>query len=190
MNRMGHNDAFTGGVKPGGLTSTMEVRILLCYLIKTAAKTAAPLTRQELENALLSEELVNYFELAGGLGDLEQQGMIRLEDGRYRVTDKGSTVADTLAYDLPRSVRESAARAVIRAQTWLRKAAQHKATVTAENGRYLVDCRIEDLGSEVFRLQLEMPDPLTAEAVKHRFIEQGSEIFSLLMDALTREGKN
>ena len=45
---MGHNDAFTGGVKPGGLTSTMEVRILLCYLIKTAAKTAAPLTRQEL----------------------------------------------------------------------------------------------------------------------------------------------
>ena len=101
VNRMGHNDAFTGGVKPGGLTSTMEVRILLCYLIKTAAKTAAPLTRQELENALLSEELVNYFELAGGLGDLEQQGMIRLEDGRYRVTDKGSTVADTLAYDLP-----------------------------------------------------------------------------------------
>ena len=74
VNRMGHNDAFTGGVKPGGLTSTMEVRILLCYLIKTAAKTAAPLTRQELENALLSEELVNYFELAGGLGDLEQQG--------------------------------------------------------------------------------------------------------------------
>ena len=53
-----------------------------------------------------------------------------------------------------------------------------------------MDCRIEDLGSEVFRLQLEMPDPLTAEAVKHRFIEQGSEIFALLMDALTREGKN
>lgn len=177
-------NAFTGGVKPGGLTSTVEVRILLCYLIKTAA----PLSRQELENALLGEELVNYFELAGSLADLEQQGLIRQENDRFRITEKGSTVADTLAYDLPRSVRESAVRAVLRAQAWLRKAAQHKAAVTHEEGCYRVDCRIEDLGSEVFRLQLEMPDRLTAEAVKNRFIERGSEIFALLLDALTREG--
>lgn len=29
--------AFTFGVKPGGLTENTEVRILLCYLIKTVA---------------------------------------------------------------------------------------------------------------------------------------------------------
>ena len=37
-------EAFTAGVKPGGLTGDAEVRILLCYLIKTVAPMA-PLTR-------------------------------------------------------------------------------------------------------------------------------------------------
>ncbi len=30
-------NAFTAGVKPGGLNSSTEIRILLCYLIKNAA---------------------------------------------------------------------------------------------------------------------------------------------------------
>ena len=34
-------DVFTAGVKPGGLTSSTEIRLLLCYLIKTTG----PVTR-------------------------------------------------------------------------------------------------------------------------------------------------
>lgn len=32
---MSANDAFTAGVRPGGLTSSTEIRLLLCYLVKT-----------------------------------------------------------------------------------------------------------------------------------------------------------
>ena len=60
-------NAFTAGVKPGGLNSSTEIRILLCYLIKIAA---SPLTGEELEAALLNEALVNYFEFAACLSDL------------------------------------------------------------------------------------------------------------------------
>ena len=49
------NDAFTAGVRPGGLTSSTEIRLLLCYLVKNAG----PITRQEIENALMEEALVN-----------------------------------------------------------------------------------------------------------------------------------
>ena len=56
-------NAFTAGVKPGGLTTSTEIRILLCYLIQHAG---TPLSQGELETALLGEELVNYFELASG----------------------------------------------------------------------------------------------------------------------------
>ena len=52
------NDAFTAGVRPGGLTSSTEIRLLLCYLVKNAG----PIARQEIENALMEEALVNYFE--------------------------------------------------------------------------------------------------------------------------------
>ena len=53
-------EAFTAGVKPGGLTDDTQIRILLCYLVKTAG----PLTRDTLQGALLQEQLVNYFEFA------------------------------------------------------------------------------------------------------------------------------
>ena len=33
---MAANDAFTAGVRPGGLTSSTEIRLLLCYLVKNA----------------------------------------------------------------------------------------------------------------------------------------------------------
>ena len=42
-------EAFTAGVKPGGLTNDTEIRILLCYLIQSAA----PLTRDAMQGALL-----------------------------------------------------------------------------------------------------------------------------------------
>ena len=57
-------EAFTAGVKPGGLTDDTQIRILLCYLIKTAG----PLTRDTLQGALLQEQLVNYFDRGAEAG--------------------------------------------------------------------------------------------------------------------------
>ena len=34
-------EAFTAGVKPGGLTSDTEIRLLLCYMVKIAGRLTA-----------------------------------------------------------------------------------------------------------------------------------------------------
>lgn len=176
-------EAFTAGVKPGGLTDDTQIRILLCYLIKTAG----PLTRDTLQGALLQEQLVNYFEFADALADVEKQHLVAIdEESQYSITKKGSTVADTLALDLPRTVRESAIRAVMQIQSWRHKAAMNRARVEEEDGEYTVWCAIGDLGSDVFRLQLAMPDKLTAETIKNNFTAHGSEIYSKIMDMLTQ----
>ena len=176
-------EAFTAGVKPGGLTDDTQIRILLCYLVKTAG----PLTRDTLQGALLQEQLVNYFEFVDALADVEKQQRVTLNDEQqYTITAKGSTVADTLALDLPRTVRESAIRAVMQIQSWRHKAAMNRAHVEEEDGEYTVWCAIGDLGSDVFRLQLAMPDKLTAETIKNNFTAHGSEIYSKLMDMLTQ----
>ena len=99
---MAANDAFTAGVRPGGLTSSTEIRLLLCYLVKNAG----PIARQEIENALMEEALVNYFEIGSCLDDITKQQLVTLTKGSYTITDKGRKVAQELAYDLPRSVRE------------------------------------------------------------------------------------
>lgn len=176
-------EAFTAGVKPGGLTDNTQIRILLCYLVKTAG----PLTRDTLQGALLQEQLVNYFEFADALADVDRQQLVSLdEDERYSITDKGSTVADTLAFDLPRTVRESAIRAVMQIQSWKHKAAMNRARIEEEDGEYVVWCAIGDMGSDVFRLQLAMPDKLTAETIRNNFTAHGSEIYSKVMDMLTQ----
>ena len=98
-------------------------------------------------------------------------------------------MADALGYDLPRSVRESAARAVVRLQSWRRKAAQHKAEVQATPEGFAVDCSIADMGGEVLRLRLAMPDRLSAEAARKGFVENGSEVYRLLLACLTDEAQ-
>lgn len=176
-------EAFTAGVKPGGLTDDTQIRILLCYLVKTAG----PLTRDTLQGALLQEQLVNYFEFVDALADVEKQQLVTVnEEEQFVITQKGSTVADTLALDLPRTVRESAIRAVMQIQSWRHKAAMNRARVEEEDGEFTVWCAIGDLGSDVFRLQLAMPDRLTAETIKNNFTAHGSEIYSKLMDMLTQ----
>lgn len=177
-------EAFTAGVKPGGLTDDTQIRILLCYLIKTAG----PLTRDTLQGALLQEQLVNYFEFADALAEVQKQGLVTCTDEQYSITDKGASVASTLAHDLPRTVRESAIRAVMQIQSWRHKAASNRAHVEEKNGKYVVWCNIGDLGSDVFQLRLTMPDKLTAEMTKNMFIAHGSDIYSKLMDMLTQPG--
>lgn len=175
-------EAFTAGVKPGGLTSDTEIRILLCYLIKSTG----PVTRDALQTAILQEQLVNYFEFVNALNELEVQGLATKNEEGYRITDKGMVVANTLAEDLPRSVRESAIRALIRIQGWLHKAAQNRASVRRSENGYTVTCTIGEMGQDVFQLRLTMPDAMTAEVVKNRFIAQGSEIYASLLTTLTK----
>ena len=94
---MATNDAFTAGVRPGGLTNSTEIRLLLCYLVKNAG----PITRTEIENALMEEALVNYFEIGSCLDDIARQQLVTADSDRYTITDKGRKVAQELAYDLP-----------------------------------------------------------------------------------------
>ena len=161
---MAANDAFTAGVRPGGLTNSTEIRLLLCYLVKNAG----PITRTEIENALMEEALVNYFEIGSCLDDIARQQLVTADGDRYTITDKGRKVAQELAYDLPRSVREKAVAAVLRSQTWARKEAEY---------------------SELFCLDIGTPDRLSAEMVKKQFILKGNEIYQMLITKLTEEEK-
>ena len=163
------NDAFTAGVRPGGLTSSTEIRLLLCYLVKNAG----PIARQEIENALMEEALVNYFEIGSCLDDITRQQLVTVQD---------------LAYDLPRSVRERAVAAVLRCQTWARKEAKYSASITEKpDGHCSVRCTVKGLDEALFCLDLGTPDRLSAELVKKQFILKGNEIYQLLVNKLTEE---
>ena len=137
----------------------------------------------------LAAALKEYPLYADALAEVEKQQLVTVdEDGRYTITRRGTTVADTLAYDLPRTVRESAIRAVMQIRSWRHRAASNRAVVQEKDGQFSVVCSIADMGSDVFRMELAMPDKLTAEMIKNNFIAHGSDIFPKLLNALTQPG--
>lgn len=175
-------NTFNEGVRPGGLTSSTEIRILLCYLLDSIEH---PVSRQQIEEVLLGEELVNYFVLAEGLGQLLQQKLVAEKDGLFFITDAGRTVGRDLAKDIPKTVREAAVRGVIRAQHYAAKAAVNNSTIQKTGQGYQVLCSIGDAKGKLFGLELYMPDELTAQTVRQSFIEGGDEVYKLVLAALT-----
>ena len=59
-------DAFSQGVKPGGLRSRNEIKILICYII---CKIDSGITKEQLNEILSSEGLANYFEVNQALSE-------------------------------------------------------------------------------------------------------------------------
>ena len=92
----------------------------------------------------MEEALVNYFEIGSCLDDITKQALVTLTGDSYTITDKGRKVAQELAYDLPRSVRERAVAAVLRCQTWARKEAKYSARITEKaDGHCTVRCTVK-----------------------------------------------
>lgn len=184
---MAANDAFTAGVRPGGLTNSTEIRLLLCYLVKNAG----PITRTEIENALMEEALVNYFEIGSCLDDITRQSLVTLQNDRYAITEeRPQGRRQELAYDLPRSVREPGRGAVfLGPRPWARKEAWNTVPAFTEkaDGHCSVRCTVKALDQELFCLDLGTPDRLSAELVKKQFILKGNEIYQMLITKLTEE---
>lgn len=177
-------NSFFEGVKPGGLTNSKEIRILLCYLMDCVA---APITREQLDNALLGEELVNYFAMAESLSQLLEQKLVELTDDGYRVTAGGQTVGRTLAQEVPLTVRDAAVRSVIRAQQYAAKAAAYQSRVEKRENGFQVNCDIQDDQGALFSMEVYMPDRLSADMVRDCFTKKGDMVYKLVLAALTQD---
>ena len=176
-------EAFTAGVKMGGLTNDTEIRILLCYLIKSVG----PVTREAMEAALLQEELVNYFEFVGALNDLVAQGLAIEGANGYTITEKGTTVL--------RLSRKICPAACGKVRFWQLSASRAGCTrrpdhadIEKDGDRYRVTCTIQDKNQQhgAFTLQVTMPDAMTAEQVRDHFVACGSEIYNKVLNLLTQ----
>lgn len=176
-------DAFTGGIAPGGLRSKSDIRILICYILKSVQ---APLSGEEIIHILQEKALANYFEANDALSALESLGNIRREeDGTYVLEPQGESIADNLDVLLPLSVRDKAVSAAL---TMLASAkVERENTVTTqrlENG-YNVTCHISGGDMELMKLSVYVPDLYQARVVKKNFHRDPQRVYNLLLAALT-----
>ena len=132
-------EAFTAGVRPGGLTDDTHIRMLLCYLVKVAG----PVKRETMQGALLQEQLVNYFEFADALAEVEKQQL--LADARKQADAIVAAGKASAEAERQSKLREADAQTTALARAMCEKLLARN--LTAQDDARLLDDLLEKAGA-------------------------------------------
>ncbi|MFA9381076.1 MAG: DUF4364 family protein [Acetanaerobacterium sp.] len=182
-------EAFSGGVEPGGLRTTYEINILICYLLKTVD---AAFTTAQLAEILQHDGLVNYFELANSLNELVRLEQIKagrndMGEDCYHVTELGAQACGAIERAVSVSVRDKAVKAAIRLMKKVERERKNKVEITQVKDGYNVDMRILDYGSDLMELKLFLPDSIQANLVKRQFLNDPQLLYRGVLSLLVRD---
>ena len=180
-------DAFDAGIELGGLRSRDDIRLLICYLLKSID---APMTRQMLNDSMQEDGLANFFEVGQAIEELLKTGNITtdiLQDEEVLiVTERGREAAELLQTSLPRTVREKAVNSAIRLTTRAKVERENKIEVKKEDdGGYTITFTLFDRGTELMKLSIYVVDSLQLETVKQNFINDPVKVYSSIITSLT-----
>ncbi len=180
-------DAFDAGIELGGLRNRDDIRLLICYLLKSVE---SPMTRQMLNDAMQEDGLANYFEVGQAIEELMKTGNIVFdlqgEEEVFTVTDKGREAAEMLQTSLPRTVREKAVNAAIRLITKARVERENNIEVEKDpQGGFKITFTLFDQKTEFMKLTVHVNDELQLEQVKNNFINDPAKVYSTIITSLT-----
>ncbi len=180
-------DAFDAGIELGGLRSRDDIRLLICYLLKSID---APMTRQMLNDSMQEDGLANFFEVGQAIEELLKTGNITtdiIDDEEVLiVTQRGREAAELLQTSLPRTVREKAVNSAIRLTTRAKVERENKMEVKKEDdGGYTITFTLFDRDTELMKLSIYVVDSLQLETVKQNFINDPVKVYSTIITSLT-----
>lgn len=178
-------DAFDGGIKPGGLRSTGEIKILICYLLNGIS---CAITRSDINEILTSHEIANYFEVNQALSDLVASGNLITDgnagDESFTITQSGRDAAETLETNLPLNIRRKAVRAAMQLLTRRKREQENHIDIQKLDKGYQVIFTILDQEDELMKLQIYVADRLQAETARENFLNNPVAFYSTVMERL------
>ena len=196
-------NAFVGGIQPGGLTNDFEVKILICFLLDSLKKNSPGaalsdgeqpgLSFDELNEIFQETGLVNYFEFAESMSELEKTVHIRRQmtpDGEkeiFVITEVGSITAQTFQKTLPLTVREKTletARHLTEVQKCMDEVDVNYHPVS---DGYILQLTIRDIGSDLLNLNVFLPTEEECILVKENIQNDPAEIYSRILTALSEK---
>ena len=179
------SDGFSGYVEPGGLTDRVKIKLLICFVMD---RLDLPVQAQTVSDIILDRGLANYFEVSAALGELIEQHCVSAVPGtspeQYVLTHRGRALLDTIVTDLPLSVRDKALASADEMVIQKRDREQNKVTITQVEDGYDISIRMLDIGSDLLRLTLYVPDRETADRVSEKFYKDPAKLYSGVLDLL------
>lgn len=181
------NNVITAGVKPGGLTNSYEVKVLICYVLN---EIQTNLNFDELNSILQEESIVNYFEYAQAVSSLVSSGHMittRTENGEeaFSLTDIGIKTAQGFVNDIPRAIREKTIKNARDYLTKKRLEKENKVEVRKTEDGYEVFLKITDIGTDLLNLSLFVPTLEQGNLIKERFLKDPTFLYRGVVALLT-----
>lgn len=180
-------DAVSAGVSEiGGLFSTAEVRILICYILSSINE---PVPGRMLGDVLHYEGIANYFEVNDSIAALCKSGQIKVfseEEDTYIITESGRNIAQTLKTTLPFSVKDRAYTAALKMVSRFKNTKETDIKISREGDKTFITCSAIDNGAPFMSVKLLVTDEEQAIFIKEKFISNPSEIYSELIELLTK----
>ncbi len=182
------NYSFSEGVAPGGLREKADIKLLICYLLKTLGRS---LTRTQINEIMQQYSIANYFELNGAISELISGGQVNtaLVNGDEELTLTGKTEYHVrlIERDLPKSVREKAVRSALKILERERIEKESKVDIIKLDHGYHVKFTVTDMDTELLKITVYVTDESQIEIVKRNFYNNAVSIYSDVISSLTVE---
>lgn len=175
-------DALASGIADGGLRSTLEINLLICYI---TVNSRGRLTEKVIADTMMRGEIANYFETVNAIKKLKQKGMIT-EDGKgyLHPGDGCKNLVDLVENDLPYTIRKKSieiSRKLAVRETFEK---ENKVDIEKHEDYYSVTMHLADGDKEFMALTLNLPTAAQAETVKDCYYNNPVEIYNTVIDAL------
>ena len=179
-------DAFTAGVEPGGLNTTQEIKILLCYMLHTVNQ---PMRREDVVDIILAHGMANYFDTEEAIDDLLRlQHLVEGDDHRIATTVTGSQIGDSLSVRVPYTLRERSVKAALELLRRRQVEQDNKVYIRRlEEGGCEATCTVEDHGTPLLSVTLRLADEWQAGQIKEHFLQDPALLYRSVLAVLTGE---
>lgn len=173
------------GIGIGGLQDKYEIKILICYLLKSIN---VPFSKEQLHEVFNQDGLVNYFSFCDALAELITSGHItskKIEfDELYTLNQLGIETSDKLEKSLPSSLRESVVKIAMQLLAATKQARENEVVIAAKANGYSVTCMIHEEGFDLMKLELFVPDLMQAEQIEEIFRKRPSKVYGNIINLL------
>lgn len=170
----------------GFIRGALDVKLLVLYIM---SRVAEPIVFDALIDLALCDDGIDYFQLSQAVSELvESEHLLRLDDGRYTITEKGRANGRIMEDNLPTVIRGRCNRNLARLNASLRWEAQLSAQVVTDEQNH---CRIElglvDGTGSLLQMALAVPDEAQGQRMVSRFRETPEEFYQMILNFLLED---
>ncbi|MBQ4612781.1 MAG: DUF4364 family protein [Clostridia bacterium] len=177
-------DVFSAGVQPGGLNTSQEIKILLCYMLATVNQ---PMARDEVTDIIVADGMANYFDTEDAIEELLRLQHLVMDDARnIATTVTGKQIGESLSMRVPYMLRERSVKAALKLLKRREVERDNKVEIRRlEDGGCQVICTVFDQQKPLLSVALRVADEYQAEQIKENFLADPSFLYRSNLAVLT-----